>query len=241
MNRLEIDGYQKTWKWCVVHYCCRTQPSDPLPSLKLSLTFFPLLQRLMVVITPSAAHESVLIAIKKHLHSVFISLPVPPSILDYHLHSNLPIGGPSIYAIPDLTIMELTEGGIEDRPLWFMESAFSQSDEAVMKKLRDYVNDHPDVLVVGKVLFKQEIPYRSPGMNGSLAPRLRSSELMTQTEWRGDLGAEDFASVVVDGHTWFSLSSVEIHVWTRKDGPINVDDLDSDRYASGVCCFAFLL
>ena len=137
--------------------------------------------------------------------------------------------------------MELTEGGIEDRLLWFMESTFSQSDKAVMEKLRDYVYDHPDVLVVGKILFKQTTPYHSPGLNGSLAPCLRSSDLMTWTEWWGNLGAEDFASVVIDGYTWFSLSTIEIHVWTCKDGPIDVDDLDSDRYAYGVCHFTFLL
>ena len=58
---------------------------------------------------------------------------------------------------------------------------------------------------------------------------------------QGNLGAKDFASVVVDGYTWFSLLTIEIHVWTCKDRPIDVDDLDSDRYAYGVCHFTFLL
>ena len=216
------------------------QPSNLLPYFNLSLTFFPVLQHLMVA-SPSAAHESVLIAIKEYLHSVFISLPVSASILKYHIHGNQPIEGPLIYAIPDLTVLELTGSSLEDRPLCFMESTFSQSDEAVMKKLRDYVCDHPDVLVVGKVLFKQAIPYQSPGVNGSLAPYLQSAELMTRTEWQGNLGVEDFASVVVDGHTWFSLATVEIHIWTREDGLIDIDELDGTGYAYGVCCFAFLL
>ena len=134
MDRLEIDGYQKMWKRCVLRYCYHMQPSDLLLYFNLSLTFFPGLQHLMVT-SPSIAHESVLNAIMKHLHSILISLPVSASILNYQIHGNQPVEGPLIHAIPDLSIMELTEGGIEDRLLWFMESVFSQSDEAVMEKL----------------------------------------------------------------------------------------------------------
>ena len=116
----------------------------PASYFNLSLTFFPGLQHLMVT-SPSAAHKSVLSAIMRHLHFVLLSLPVSSSILIYQISANWPIEGPLIYTIPDLTMMEITEGGIEDRPLCFMESAFSQSDKAVMDKLQNYVYDHPDV------------------------------------------------------------------------------------------------
>ena len=189
-----------------------------------------------MVTSPSAAHKLVLSAIIRHLHFVLLSLPVSASILTYQISANWPVEGPSIYAIPDLMILEITEGGTEDRPLCFMESVFLQRDKAVMDKLQNYVYDHPDVLMVGKILMKQAMLYHSPGSNGSLVPHLQSSELMMWTKWKGDLGPQDFASVVVDGHTWFSLSSVEIHAWTCEDGPINVDCLDSDRYTFRVCC-----
>ena len=41
----------------------------------------------------------------------------------------------------------------------------------------------------------------------------------------------------VDGFTWFSLSHVEIHLWVRSPGSsaINLDRLDGNSYASGVC------
>ena len=189
-----------------------------------------------MVTSPSAAHESVLSAIIRHLHFVLLSLPVSASILTYQISTNWPIEGPSIYTIPDLTILEITEGGTEDRPLCFMESVFLQIDKVVMDKLQNYVSDHPDVLMVGKILMKQAMPYHSPGLNGSLVPHLWSSELMMQTKWKGDLGPQDFALVVIDEHTWFSLLLVEIHVWTREDGPIDVDCLDSNRYTFRVCC-----
>ncbi|KAI6016293.1 hypothetical protein BKA83DRAFT_4128917 [Pisolithus microcarpus] len=39
--------------------------------------------------------------------------------------------------------------------------------------------------------------------------------------------------VVIDGHMWFSLLSVEIHIWTCQAGrlQIELDHLDSNEYA----------
>ena len=90
--------------------------------------------------------------------------------------------------------------------------------------------------MVGKILMKQAITYHGPSLNGSLVPHLPSLELMTQLKWKGDLGPQDFALIIIDGHAWFSLSLVEIHVQIYEDGLINVDHLDGDRYTFGVCC-----
>lgn len=38
-----------------------------------------------------------------------------------------------------------------------MESAFSQSDRNVMDKLQAFIQDLPDLLVVGKIIVKQEM------------------------------------------------------------------------------------
>ena len=50
------------------------------------------------------------------------------------------------------------------------------------------------------------------------------------------MNAGDFAQTVVGGHTWLSLSSVEIHVWVRQPGnsDINLDRLDGDGHTVGV-------
>ncbi|KAL4080794.1 hypothetical protein J3A83DRAFT_4202492 [Scleroderma citrinum] len=117
-----------------------------------------------------------------------------------------------------------------------MESAFVQSDGDVMQKLQAYVRDIPDLLVVGKILIKQANQYRSPGAKGTIAQHLRSSALMTQETWTSNGSGEDeFGRVVVDDHVWFSLSSVEIHLWVRQPGnsKINLDRSDGDGYAVG--------
>ncbi|KAI5983641.1 hypothetical protein EDD15DRAFT_2376190 [Pisolithus albus] len=57
---------------------------------------------------------------------------------------------------------------------------------------------------------------------------------MTEEEWTDRLG-EAFQRVVYDGHTWLSLSSVEIHIWAREAGnsKFELSDADGNGYAFG--------
>jgi len=115
-----------------------------------------------------------------------------------------------------------------------MESTFTQSDRNVMRKLEAYVCDLPNLLVVGKILIKQAKRYRNPRSKPTVVQWHRSSALMLRGKWSGDYGdGEEFAQIVVDGHTWFSLSSAEIHVWVRQHGA-KLDLTNGDGYASGV-------
>ena len=92
-----------------------------------------------------------------------------------------------------------------------------------MAKLCGYVLEIPELLVTCKILFKQAGIYQSPGIKRSVAKFLRSSTLLTTNEWKKLVG-DEFADVVVDGHTWFSLSSISIHVWVRlPDHGIDID------------------
>ena len=111
-----------------------------------------------------------------------------------------------------------------------------QSDQNVTEKLRAYVLDAPDILVICKILIKQGDRYCSPGAKPSVAKGLRSSHLLTWAEFCS-VNAGDFTQMVVDGHTWLSLSSVEIHVWVCQPGnsDINLDRLDGNSHTVGVC------
>jgi len=92
--------------------------------------------------------------------------------------------------------------------------------------------------VVRKIVIKQASTYCSPGCNVNLATQLQLAPLMTFSEWLGHKSDEhEFGQVEVDGFTWFSLSHVEIHLWVCSPGSsvINLDHLDGNSYASGVC------
>ena len=118
-----------------------------------------------------------------------------------------------------------------------MESAFSQSDDDVMYKLRAYACDNPHLLVVGKIIIKQSTQWSSPGSTKSIVKNLRSSKLMTEEEWPGIYGdPKEYMEVVIDNYSWFSLSSVELHLWIHKPSmmKIDLDCRDGDGYAFGV-------
>ena len=189
-----------------------------------------------MVSSPSATHESVLNAIIEDLTGILAAIPIPKTLVACRTMAANIIRGDSVHTIPDLTILMCTKGGLEGQPIWLMESSFSQSDHDVMRKLESYAKDIPKLLVVGKILIKQTTPYHSPGSNVTIASRLQLSELMTRRDWTCNLEADEFAQVVVDGHTWFSLSAVEIHMWLHQASKpkICLGCLD-DGYTFGVC------
>ncbi|KAL4077886.1 hypothetical protein J3A83DRAFT_4217620 [Scleroderma citrinum] len=162
----------------------------------------------------SPIHESILVVIISDIDGTLrtilvlqITLPQPGS--SHYFEED------SICGIPDLSIIMYGKGGEEGicmpQVLWIMENAFTQSNHDVMRKLKAYVCNHPDLLVVRKILMKQTTRYHSPGSKAS-----------------------EFAEIVIDGHMWFSLSSVEIHVWVCQHGDPKVDlnCPDGDGYAS---------
>ena len=172
--------------------------------------------------------------------SLILDAPVPRNDLYFQIWINSDRPSKSIDAIPDLMDKMWSRSCKSPRRLprilWLMESASSQSDGVVMDKLRAYVRDAPNLLVVGKLLIKEGTPYHSPGSKGSNVKRLRSSKWMTQNEWTSSCGNSQYARVVADGYTWFSLSSVELHVWIRKpsESKIDLDSMSGDGYAFGV-------
>ena len=201
------------------------------------LTFFPSLQCLMVS-SSSAVHESILNLVMGGLSCTLENIPVPPNIMYCQVAPNSGYESKSICTIPDLMIKlwscDDQDHHHDSQTICLFESAFSQSNTDIMDKLQAYVDDKPDLLVIGKILIKQAIPYCRPGANQSIVRRLQWSQLMSKKEWAKDV--ETYSPVVVDKHTWFSLSSVEFHVWICKPGAlkININSVDGDDYAFGV-------
>ena len=197
-----------------------------------------------MVSSPSAVHKSILNALMSGLTCIMETIPVPTNVLFFQMAPNSGYENKSICAIPDLMI---TSWSCNDeachhgsRTIWLMESMFSQSNVSVMDKLQAYVDDEPDLLIVGKILIKQATLYCSPSSKQSISKKLLSSALLPKDEWTR--GVERYSEIVVDKHTWFSLSSVEFHVWTRKPGAskIDLDSLNGDGYAFGVSiCFIY--
>jgi len=174
------------------------------------------------------------------INIVLDTIPIPSAIAYCQASPNITHQGKSIRRMPDLTVQMWHRGrkagSIMSETIWVMECTFSQSDRNVTKKLHAFVQDFPGLLFVGKILLKQERLFRSPGANGSIARNLWSSKLMMFAEWTDCASAEGFSLVTMDGFTWFSLSSVEFHLWIRKPGgsKIRIDFFNKDSYGYGV-------
>ena len=240
MNRLESDEYRKTWNRCVTYYYRHMLPGDEPSHRRLKLTFFIDSQRLMAL-SPTVAHESVLKIVLMDLTNILDTIPIHTTTVSCDVSASAAHRGSSIHGVPDLTVQMWQEGhnagSLLLQTIWVIESVFSQSDRDATDKLLRYVEDVPGLLVVGKLSLKQATPFCSPGSDESIVEDLRSSELMSRAEWTSYASAEGFTSVTADGYTWFSLASVEFHLWIRKPGEskIRMHCLDEDSYAYGVC------
>ena len=183
---------------------------------------------------PTPAHESILSAVMIRLGSVLESIPVSGQV-HFDIQGATLIRKDSIISVPDGLIKIWSECNTTARRILLMEATFSQTDDQVMNKLRHYICNEPDLLLACKIVFKQVGCYRSPC--GRTAKQLRASRLMTESEWNNSVGDAEFVRVVVGGHQWFAVSSVQIHVWICRPGDsgINLDHLDSNYYGVGVC------
>ncbi|KIM50834.1 hypothetical protein SCLCIDRAFT_33950 [Scleroderma citrinum Foug A] len=193
------------------------------------LMFLPHPQCLMVS-SPSPLHKFIITHLMDELSCTLRTLLLPKSI-SCQPAGNKSFNKESIEGIPDLTVDMWSRHNTELRRVLLGECTFTQSDQNVTEKLWAYVLDVPDILVVCKRLIKQGDRYCSPGAKPSVAKGLQSSHLLTRAEFCS-VNAGDFMQTVVDGHTWLSLSSVEIHVWVRQpgDSDINLDHLDGDGH-----------
>ena len=191
-----------------------------------------------MVLSPTPTHESILTAVRDRLTYVLGGIPVDS--YNVYLESKPAAGirmSTGVSWIPDGVLDLWSEHNTTSRRLWVIESAFSQSDDNVMAKLRGYALELPELLVACKISFEQAGIYQSPGVKRSVEKFLRSSTLLTINEWKKLVG-DEFADVVVDGHTWFSITSVSTHVWVRlPDHGIDIDRPIRGSYSTGVSTF----
>ena len=93
------------------------------------------------------------------------NIPVSKDIVSFEALPNHFHESNSLYVVPDLAVRMWSrnrKGVRSARTIWMLESAFSQSDTGVMDKLQEYVRNLPHLLVVGKILICQAIPYHKP-------------------------------------------------------------------------------
>ncbi|KAG1906358.1 uncharacterized protein F5891DRAFT_1244629 [Suillus fuscotomentosus] len=119
----------------------------------------------------------------------------------------------SASAVPDLSVEMnvVTWNKWIQKVLVVGECSFAQDTDSVLRKIKYEITSRPEVLMVIMV--------------DNLS---RSSFLSLQ----GVAAQSLDQPVVVAGHTWCHLASVQFHVWVRGDEPINID-VDNELLARG--------
>lgn len=159
--------------------------------------------------------------------------------------------GRSTY-IPDILVSLTDTQGLSDtshRYALIGECAFSQDRSDALAKLRRYVQHLPHLVVIVLVVVEEDFHFASPA---------KDSDAWAFFKQNGDcLEQEDFlalrldatsrplrigAPVIVKGHKWGCIKSVEYTVWVRQPGEdvIDLDATDAAHVAHGVCRLLFL-
>jgi hypothetical protein len=190
---------------------------------------------ILIVEMPSAVHEAPLVALHTALTCFFASIPYDRQAINVNVLSNIEA---SDSLVPDMRI-SLQNMYAEDADViipGLAETAFSQHRDALVDKLEDAIIENPSLLLVIAAVVCEDAPYRSP-KRGSDTGRALLQDPMKRR-------AKDFVSatgrpalnapVVVEGHTWCSISSVWFKVWVRGDHPIDIFSDDNTLVADGV-------
>jgi len=207
---------------------------------------------IVIVEWPSAIHEVPFDEMNKAFTVAFYMLPYDQDMILTTVHMNLSLKSDLTSATPDMSIsFTATEGPRRAARIPFIgECAFSQDEGKLIQKLMSEVAAHPEVVLVVVVIIREESPYRSPAPYSlaweTLCKDLESSsfnDFIAKIE-----GSEERTlsrPVVVAGHMWCKIASIEYRVWVRADGdePIDLEKHDAEHMATGVssqCIFRCL-
>jgi hypothetical protein len=110
------------------------------------------------------------------------------------------------------------------------ETAFSQSTSSLLKKLDRVVRSNPDIVMVIMVKIDERTRYETPRPNSNAWHTLRQAAKHTLGSYISAQATTVTTGqpIVVAGHTWCHLKSVEFTVWVS-DGhnPIDINITDN--------------
>jgi hypothetical protein len=160
----------------------------------------------------------------------FYGLPYDRTMVLTTVHMNLPLKSDLTSTTPDMSISFTSRRGSHRTALtpFIGECAFSQDEEKLFHKLISEVAAHPEVALVVVVIIKEGSPYRSPALHSPAWETLcKDAKCLPFNDFVAKMeGSEDYTlsrPVVVAGHSWCKIASIEYRVWVRADGDKPID------------------
>lgn len=190
-------------------------------------------EALVVPFTNGMSHELAGAPLSRGIHSIFVEAA-----------PNAPVACDENVFVPDLCVRIFSSTGpgefTAQREFIFMETAFTQPEADVMKKLATYIQHHPQTLAVIKIRIR-ETQYRTPSqsLQSTLAKHFIGNPILREEEFRPSRRSAPTFDVVRDGVTWVNVTGIDIELWLRLDDmPIDLTVKHPGHlqtaYASGV-------
>lgn len=193
---------------------------------------------------PHEIHEAPLNYLVQRLSSVLQGIPFgqDDGSLNIQTLSNSQIHGVVFDTIPDLLVrMSYTPPIphlVASHNCFALECAFTQSNADVMRKLKAYVSDFPDIVAVSKIVIK-ETPYTTPKDQTGIV----GVQPITVKEWLSRKNKRTaMGPVTHQGITFVNITAINVYVWVRTaTDPINVAELSTGTqvFAQGVSTFLY--
>lgn len=194
---------------------------------------------------PHEIHEAPLTYLVQRLSSVFQEIPFGKTsgALNIQTLSNTTIHGDTIDSVPDIVVrMDYTPSTphlVASHYCLAVECAFTQSNADVMRKLKTYIANFPDLIAVSKIVIK-ETPYTTPNDHSRITRHYQTTSIpsIVRQDWMSrKKKCNAMGPVTHEGFTFINITAIDMYVWVRtaKD-PINVAELNTSTqvFAQGV-------
>lgn len=209
---------------------------------------------------PSAIHETPIKEFVRATQNGILPLSHHSSLISMELEQNQSVSG--INTDAEFMLDAFLEFSSEGHPRLnkyqaILEVAFSQPWDSVLDKVKDFITEFPDILMV-TIVNITERKYQALELDSDawqtfsarsvldLNVFLSLDGLVSQSQEVASVDTESnklaIPPVVSGRHCWCSLERIKYHIWVKKelDGKcINVDDInDDEHYTYGVrmCC-----
>ncbi|KAG2122142.1 hypothetical protein DEU56DRAFT_917941 [Suillus clintonianus] len=189
----------------------------------------------LIVEMPSAVHEAPLIALHSAFTCFFDNLPFNRASINANVLSNIEA---SDSLVPDLRVsfQNMQDVTAEVVIPIIGETAFSQHIDALMEKFKMALAANPSLLTLIMAVVTERARYSSPAKNSpARLAFMRDGSIRSAKDFIAGSNVLPTLDVpvVVEGHTWCSVESVEFVVWVRGDEAINLETRDPALMAEG--------
>ncbi|KAI6021932.1 hypothetical protein EDC04DRAFT_2607107 [Pisolithus marmoratus] len=202
--------------------------------------------QVLIIKMPSALHEAPLDKLKTVLEKRLDCLPSCPgqSMVCTNVHMNCSIRFDNSEFIPDMLLSLRDISKRMNKPSMFLlvgECAFSQNEAVLHDKLKKLIVELPNLVAVMMIVIWEDTPFSSPQKKSTTWEYFKShGRLLSQKEFldlHADLNEPIHLgkSIIVGGHIWCHLATVEYFIWMREVGGnlIDIDNSSTDSTTRG--------